>query len=370
MRIQVAEPQFVGNERAYVNEALDRAWVTSGPYVERFEAAWAEFVGARHAVACGNGTHALHLALLAAGIGPGDEVIVPALTYVATANAVTYCGARPVFVDVDSTWCLDLGLAERAITAHTRAILPVHLYGGMPDMDWLAHLAATRRLAVVEDAAEAVGSYWNGTHAGTLGRLGAFSLFGNKTLTCGEGGVVVTDSEPLARRIRKLSRQGGAAVGVAGYAGHWYAHDEIGFNYRMTDLQAAVGLAQVESREWHLRRRAEVAAFYAGAVLPEGVERQPTRLGVARVPWMNAVLVPDRDGVMRRMAARGVETRPVFLPLPALPMYAAASGAPCPVAHRISARGLCLPTHAGLGTGDLGSVLQALAAAVGREVAA
>lgn len=370
--VRVACPQLVGNELAYVTDCVSRGWLSSGPYVDRLEQAFAAAIapgGGTHAVAVSNGTVALHLALLAAGVGPGDEVIVPALTYVATANAVRYCGATPVFADVHpETWCLSVVEAAGKVTRRTKAILPVHLYGGMPDMDDLMDLARDAKLAVVEDAAEAFGSHHSGRHAGTIGLAGTFSFFGNKTLTCGEGGMVVVADAALADRVRRLSRQG---VAPAATAWHWYAHDSVGFNYRLTDLQAAVALAQVESRDWHLRRRDEVAAFYAGQDWPAGTVPHGTGPHVTRSPWMCVVLVPpqcDREVVAAGMAAVGVETRPAFLLVPWLPMYRAGAMASWPVAAEVSNRGLCLPTHGGLTGEDMARVVAAFrdATEVGR----
>ena len=255
--IPVAAPLLTGNEKAYVLDCIESSWISScGKYVEKFERTFADFCGVRYAVSCSSGTAALHVALLALGVGPGDEVIVPTLTFVATANAVTYCGARPRFVDIEpDTWTLDPGLVEAKITARTKAILPVHLYGHVANMDAITEIARRHNLFVVEDAAEAHGAEFRGRRVGSLSDVAAFSFYGNKIISCGEGGMVVTDSEPLARYAAQLRGQG-----VDSKKRYWFPI--IGYNYRMPNLTAAVGLAQLERIDCHLNRRREVASWY------------------------------------------------------------------------------------------------------------
>lgn len=242
--IPVANPSLDGNERAYVLDCLESGWISSqGGYLRKFEAALAEFLGVEHALAVSNGTVALHLALVTLGIGPGDEVIVPDLTFAASASAVIHAGATPVLVDVESTsWTLDLDKAASAIGPRTRAIMPVHLYGQPADMDGVKALADRHGLLVIEDAAEALGSTWKGRRVGTFGDASTFSFFANKIVTTGEGGMAVFADPAKAERARRLRDHG-----MNPEKRYW--HDEIGFNYRMTNMQAAIGVAQMERIE-------------------------------------------------------------------------------------------------------------------------
>lgn len=364
-RICVAQPCLGGNESKYVAECLQSTWISSsGPFIDRFEGAFADFCEARYAVVTNNGTTALHLALVALGIGAGDEVIVPSLTYVATANAVKYCGATPVFADSDPlTMTLDPADAASRITPRTKAILPVHLYGHPADMEQIGALAARHGIAVVEDAAEAHGALSNGRKVGALGECGIFSFFGNKIITTGEGGAVVTNDSQLADRLRLYRGQG-----MDPARRYWFP--VVGYNYRMTNLAAAIGVAQMERVDAHLAARRRVAGWYLESLeahrdlfdLPE------TAPWATHVYWMYTVILRDtvtapRDAVMARMAAGGIETRPVFYPMHQLPPYREENGR-YPVAERLAARGINLPTHAGLTESDVGRVVSQLLKAV------
>jgi perosamine synthetase len=360
--IPVAAPVFAGREKEYVADCMESGWISSsGKYVELFEAGFAEFCGVRHAIACCNGTVALHLALLALGVEEGDEVIVPTLTFVATANAVTYCGARPVFVDCEpKTWNLDPSLVEEKITPRTKGIMAVHLYGHPAEMDALRDIARRRGLFVLEDAAEAHGALYKGRRAGSLGDIAAFSFYGNKILTAGEGGMVVTDDDALAARARLLRGQG-----MDPERRYWFP--VVGYNYRMTNLTAAIGLAQLEQSEWHLRRRQEVAVTYQRLLRGVAHVRWQAKCEWAtNVFWMFTVILGDearisRDELMARLEGYGVETRPVFYPVHSLPPYRDASrGEEFPVAERLAARGLSLPTWAGLSPEDMEYVCEVL----------
>ncbi len=361
--IPVAAPVLAGNERAYVLDCIESSWISScGKYVERFEQAFADFCGVRYAVSCNSGTAALHVALLALGIGPGDEVIVPTLTFVATANAVTYCGARPRFVDIEpDTWTLDPAQLEGTITARTKAILPVHLYGHVADMDAITEIARKHNLFVVEDAAEAHGAQLGERRVGALGQLAAFSFYGNKIISCGEGGMVVTDSEELASRAVQLHGQG-----MDSNRRYWFPI--VGYNYRMPNLTAAVGLAQLERIDWHIERRREIAGWYR-EILSDvpGIGWQVGNEERKHVDWLFTITVSapvrvSRDELMAGLSARGVETRPVFYPMHTLPPYqemAEEDGA-FPVADRVASSGLSLPTWAGLQREDVVYVCDAL----------
>jgi perosamine synthetase len=359
--IPMAAPMLVGNEKAYVLDCLDSTWISStGKYVERFESSFADFCGARHAISCCNGTVALHLALVALGLEDGDEVIVPTLTFVATANAVRYCGATPVFVDVDpETWTIDPSSIEQKITSRTRGIIVVHLYGQPGNLDPILELARRHSLFVVEDAAEAHGAEYKGNKVGALTDVGAFSFYGNKAITTGEGGMLTTNDDALATRLRLLRGQGMDST-------RRYWHPVIGYNYRMTNVAAAIGLGQLEKVDWHLERRASVAHWYEKALSGiSGVRWQSEPDWSKRIYWMFSVTldgdVHDRDAVMSHLNDAGIETRPLFYPLHMLPPYQKqGENAGYPVAEQISLRGFSLPTWAGLTHDDVNYVTEFL----------
>lgn len=341
--IPVYTPTLGEEEEALVLDALRSGWVSSlGPYVQRFEQEFAAFCGAGHGISTCNGTAALHLALHALGIGPGDEVIVPALSFVATAAAVSYTGARPVFADVDSeTWTMDPAAVARQISPATRAIVPVHLYGYPAPMPALCGLADRHGLAVVEDAAEGHGAAIGGRRVGAWGQLAAFSFYANKIITTGEGGMVTTNDAGLAERCRLLRDH-------AMRLERRYWHDEIGFNYRMTNLQAALGVAQLARIEGFIERKREIARQYnAGLAGLPGITLPCEAPGCTNVYWMYSILVGEefalsRDGLALALAARGIDSRPFFHSLDTLPPYR--SGAPCPTALRLSRQGINLPS--------------------------
>ena len=363
-RIPVASPVLGELEKRLVVDCLDSTWISSaGRYIEEFERLFADFCGVRHAVACNNGTTALHLALVALGVGPGDEVIVPDLTYIASANCVRYCGAEPVFVDCDPvTLNLDPAGVEARITPRTRAILPVHLYGHPCDMDPLREIAARHGLALVEDAAEAHGARYKGRRTGGLGDCASFSFFGNKIITTGEGGAVTTDDDALAARLRLLRGQG-----MDPQRRYWFP--VVGFNYRMTNVAAAIGVGQMARIDEALAFRRELARWYDEAFADEPrVVRPATAPWAEHSFWMYTLLLAPglgsvRDGVMARMEAAGVETRPVFYPMHVLPPYAQ-DPSPFPQASDCGARGINLPTHERLSRGDVRRVADSLSRAL------
>jgi len=360
--IPVSHPVLAGNEAAYVAECLQSSWISSlGRFIPLFEQSVAQYCGVEHAVACSSGTSALHLALLACDVGAGDEVIVPTLTYVAAANAVRYCGARPVFVDADpDTWNIDPHRIEEKITPKTRGIVVVHLYGHPADIDPIIELARRRGLWVIEDAAEALGAEYRGRRIGSLGDLATFSFFGNKVITTGEGGMVVTNSAPLTDKIRLLRGQG-----MDPQRRYWFP--VIGYNYRMTNIQAAIGLAQMEQISARLAERRRVAEWYARYLEPLGqFLRLPVeRDGVRHSFWMYTVLLKDsvkltRDEFIAGLAQAGVETRPVFYPMHLLPPYQEAEGR-YPVAESVARSGVSLPTHSLLTEEDIRYVADCIA---------
>jgi perosamine synthetase len=362
--LPVAAPALVGREREYVDDCLESTWISStGPYIDRFEQGFAEFCGVEHAVTCCNGTVALHLALLGLGVGPGDEVILPTLTYVASANAIRYCGAEPVFVDSeDETWNLDPERLAEVVTPRTKGIVAVHLYGHPAALDPVLELAREQGLFVLEDAAEAHGALYKGSRVGSLGDCAMFSFYGNKIITTGEGGMVVTDSADLAQQVRLLRGQGQDPQ-----RRYWFP--VVGFNYRLTNVAAAIGVGQLERIDWHLQRRREVASWYRERLADvDGLVFSPDAEWAESSYWMSSVLLPggvDRDTVAGELAEHGIDTRPFFYPVHTLPPYQdTARSRDFPIAERLAARGLNLPSSALLDHDDVEYVCEALRNAI------
>lgn len=364
MKYPVAAPNLSGNEAAYVAECLRSSWISSqGEYLRRFEQMFAEHTGVPHAIATCNGTVAIHLALAALDVEPGDEVIVPSLTFVATANAVKYCGATAVFADCEpDTWCISPESIERLITPKTVGIIPVHLYGHAADMKAIRDLADRHGLWIVEDAAEAFGADVEGRRVGAWGEAATFSFFGNKIITTGEGGMVTTADDRLADKMKLLRGQGFDP-------NKRYWHNVIGYNYRMTNLAAAIGVAQMERCEKLLTDRRRIAKRYGwqlaglqGCTLP--LERPDT----THAWWMFTMLLdrPEhRDTVMKTLAAEGIETRPVFYPVHEMPPYRdAASDDDCPVSRHVSYRGISLPSSSYLTDADVDHIASRVRAAI------
>lgn len=352
--IPVASAVLNGNEKKYVMDCLDTSWISSnGKYIEEFESQFSQMCKVQHAISCSNGTVALHLALLAHNIGPNDEIIIPTLTYIATANSVHYCGARPVFVDSDSeTWNINPHLIEERITPNTKGIVVVHLYGHPVDMDPILKIAKKHDLFVIEDAAEAHGALYKNKIVGSLGDCGTFSFYGNKIITTGEGGMVVTNNRNLANTIRTLKGQG-----VDPNRRYW--HPIIGYNYRMTNIEAAIGLGQLEKIDWHLQRRREVAEVYNKYLkkLQDYIQLPIEKKWAKHAFWMYSILLKDnvkisRDEFMSLLQQGGIETRPVFYPMHILPPYKELEPH-YPIAEKIAARGLNLPTHGNLTEKDI-----------------
>jgi perosamine synthetase len=365
-KIPVASADLSGNEERYVVDAVRSTWISSsGVYLSRFEKEFAAECGTKHAIAVCNGTIALHLALLGMDVRPGDEVLVPSLTYVATANAVRYVGGEPVFVDVDpQTWCIDPDKLEAAITRRTKGIIAVHLLGHPADMDRINHTAAVHGLWVIEDAAEATFAKYNGRTVGGLAQMGTFSFFGNKMLTCGEGGAITLNDDRLNTRLRTLRGQGMDP-------NRRYYFPITGYNFRLTNLAAAVLCAQMERRDEIMSRRREIFNEYnrrLGQV--PGVQLQPVADWADHSPWMYAcgidpaVYGAGRDELMSFLAERNVETRPMFIPLHTLPPFREESrrrGEVMPVTDRLAETGIMLPTYNHLTTGEIARVCDAIA---------
>lgn len=341
----VAEPHLDDRDRASLLAAFDSGWISSqGPMLEEFERGFAAHCGTKHALATSNGTTALHLALLALDLKPGDEVLVPSFTYVATANAVRYCGAKPVLVECEpDTWNIDPRAASAAVTPRTVGIIPVHLYGHPCDMRSLGALAERRDLWLVEDAAEAHGATVDGKRVGSFGDLGTFSLYGNKIITTGEGGVVTTDDDKLAARVKRLRGQG-----MDPERRYWFP--EVGYNYRMTNLAAALGVSQLAKLDELVQKHREIGAWYRAALKDARELVLPVELpGCTNVHWLMCARLaaaenkPElRDEWMRRLAVDGIETRPFFHPMHTLPPYREPSR--FPITDRIATSGINLPT--------------------------
>lgn len=350
-RIPVAEPDLQGNELDYLTKCIRDGWISSqGPFVNKFENDFAKYIGVPHAIATSSGTTALHLALAAIGVGPGDEVIVPDLTFAASANAIIYCGARPVFADVElETWNLCPASLSQKITSRTKAILVVHLYGQPAAMNEILAIANRYSLSIVEDGAEALGASYNGRQVGSFGQSAAFSFFGNKLITTGEGGMMVARTEDVATKARILRDHG-----MNPSKRYW--HDVIGFNYRMTNLQAAIGLAQLERITQFIDRKNEIQRKY-NEVITEliGIVLAKKRPFIRDICWLYSFLTDpsinkiSRDEIIGFLAEAGIEARPVFYPLHRMaPYHSYTSGQEFPNADWLSDNGLSLPSSVGI----------------------
>ena len=363
--IPVAMPDLCGNEERYVVEAVRSSWISSsGEFLSRFEAEFAAACQSRFALGVSNGTTALHLVLSGLNVRPGDEVIVPSMTYIATANAIRYCGGEPVFVDVDpETWCITADAVEAAITPRTRGVIAVHLLGQPADMDPIMKVASTHGLWVVEDAAEAPFATYKGRLVGGIGHAGTFSFYGNKLLTSGEGGAITFQEPHMERRYRMLRGQGMDPD-------RRYYFPIIGFNYRMTNVAAAILCGQMERREAIMTRRRHIWARYVErlSAIP-GIGLRAGNDWSEISPWMFACLIDEREvGTSRdRLAAalhdQRIETRPMFVPLHSLPPYqqATVSGRTLPVTDDLGTRGIMLPTYNTLSDADIDRICDAIA---------
>ncbi len=319
--ISVCEPVLNGREMQYVVDCLETNWISStGKYIDRFERQFSAYCGVPYGVACSSGTTAIHLALVALGIGPGDEVIIPDFTLIVSANMVIQAGARPVLVDVDPrTWCIDPNLIEAKITPRTRAIMAVHMYGHPCDMEAIADIARRHNLYVLEDCAEAHGAEVNGNKVGALGDAGCFSFYGNKILTTGEGGMVVCKDRQLAERMQLLRNQG--------FGEPRFVHQVTAFNYRLTNIQAAIGLAQSEMVEEKVERKCWIGKTYNELLAGQHDFTLPHEEPWAKnVYWMYGVLIEKslgvtKDGLMAKLKQKGVDTRSFFCPMSLQPVF-------------------------------------------------
>jgi len=353
--IPVCEPTLGGNEAKYVADCLQSNWISSaGKYIPLFEEKFAAECHCRYGVACANGTVALHLGLAALGLHPGDEVILPTFTMIASINAVAYTGATPVLVDAEPcTWNMDVDQVADKITPKTKAIMPVHIYGHPVDMDPLMELANKHGIFVIEDAAEAHGAEYKGRRAGGLGHAGSFSFYANKIITTGEGGMITTNDEKLAGLTRNLRDHAFSSE-------RHFWHKYMGFNYRMTNMQAAVGVAQTEQLEKFVEARRRNAAQYTELLkdIP-GLVTPPEAGNVKNVFWMYSLLVEDdfgmtRDQLRGYLARHGIETRTFFIPMHLQPIYYNDfKGQSYPVAEMLCQRGFYLPSASSLTSGQI-----------------
>ena len=350
--IPVCEPLLGDKELEYVTDCLKSNWISSkGKYIEEFERKFAAYCGCKYGISTTSGTTALHLAVASLGVGPGDEVIIPASTMAATALAVIYTGARPVLVDAErETWNMDVTQIKEKITPKTKALLPVHIYGHPCDMDPIMEIAQRHNLYVIEDAAEAHAAEYRGRKAGSIGQVSCFSFYANKIITTGEGGMVVTNDQRIAERARRLKD-------LAHSPEKRFLHTDIGFNYRMTNIQAAIGLAQLERIDELAEMRRRNAYFYNSRLkdIP-GITLPAEKEWVKNVYWMYGILIEDefgmsRDELMKRLREKGIETRTFFIPMHQQPAFlnkGLFKGESYPVAEELAERGLYLPSGSGL----------------------
>ena len=358
--IPISQPSITQKEIKYVKDAVESTWVSSiGKYINRFEEEFAAFCGSKYAISVANGTVAIHLALKAMGIGEGDEVIIPDFSFIATANAVLYANAKPVFVDIDPyNLCITPSLIQRAITQNTKAIIPVHLYGHPADMEAINIIAKKNNLLVIEDAAEAHGASIDSKKVGNWGDCATFSFYGNKNMTTGEGGMITTDDEALYQKCRFLRDHA-----MSGTKRYW--HTEIGYNYRMTNMQAALGCAQVERVNDLMKRKQEIFECYkANLSLSEDISLNRTYDWAQNAYWLicaefKGFNIDQRDKLIAELKKKGVDSRPYFYPMSDMP-YIDNRGVTTPVTHEVYQMGINLPTYYALSEDDIKFVCQTL----------
>jgi perosamine synthetase len=353
-RIHYTKPSITDLEVRYATDAAANGWgERCYAYITRFEDAFKTHLGVKHAIATSSCTGALHMGMAALGIGPGDEVIMADTNWVATAAPIVHLGARPVFVDIlPDTWCIDPDLAEAAITPRTKAIVAVHLYGNLCNMDRLLAISRKHEIPIIEDAAEAIGSVWHGKRAGSMGRFGVFSFHGTKTITTGEGGMFVTDDDDLHRKVLTLSNHGRAA----GQPKQFWP-DMVGFKYKMSNLQAAVGCAQMERVDTLVARKREIMAAYRDELSRhEALTLNPEQPGVESGYWMPTLVFSEKSAIRREQvqaafAKEGVDARVFFWPLSGLAGFAGTH--PTPNAWCIPGRAINLPSYHEMTNDDL-----------------
>ena len=372
-KISLSDIDFGAEEEAAALEVVRSKWLSIGSRTAELERGFAEKVGCRHAVAVSNGTAALHLALLAAGVGPGDEVVVPALTFVATVNAVLYCGATPVFGDIVGPADLRLGPEDvaRKVSSRTKAVVPMHYGGYTCDMDAFRGLAAASALKIVDDAAHAPGSSWRGKPVGSLADASCFSFFANKNLVTGEGGMVTTNDDAVGSFVRTNRSHGMTALSYDKHRGHAFSYDvvSVGFNYRMTEIQAALGVVQLGKLDRNnAARRALTKAYRARLAAVKGLTIPFAGDEDASACHLFVVVLPegvDRDRVQGRMKERGIQTSIHYPPVHRFSSYRGRFSAEVPQVDRVADRLLTLPLHPLMSERDVDEVSSGLAAALG-----
>ena len=376
-RIPLSVPEIGGNEWAYVKECLDTGWVSSaGPFVDRFEREFAAKLGVKHAVACSSGTAALHVALLCAGVKPGDLVATSTLTFIATVNSIVYCGAEPVLIDADpASWQMDVALAadylenqcerrdsglfEKASGRRVAAVVPVHILGCPVDLDPLMAVCDRLGVPIVEDATESLGATYRGRNVGTHGVSSCFSFNGNKLLTTGGGGMIATDDDATAQRAKHLTTQ-------AKLDEVEFIHDEVGFNYRLPNVAAAIGVAQLERLDEYVARKRQIASLYDERLTSSEIESLTPPEDSDPCWWLYTLRFRQRDSrkIMRALAGAGIQTRPLWQPIHASPAHSNLHKYACPVATELNAECLSLPCSVGLGKNDQDRVINAVLAAL------
>jgi perosamine synthetase len=355
-RIVITKPSITELEIEYVNDAIRNGWGSKCyDYIYRFEREFAEYQGQKHALATSSCTGAIHLALLALGVKAGDEVIIPDITWIASVEPVLYIGAKPVFVDVlEDTWCADPRKVEAAITSKTKAIIVVHVYGNVVDMDAIMSIAKKYNLVVLEDAAEGLGSEFNSRKAGSIGDAGVFSFHGTKTISSGEGGMIVTNNPDVLERAKILNDHGRDPK-----IGRTFWMQEYGYKYKMSNLQAAMGCAQIERANELVEKKRRIFGWYKEFLSGMPCRLNPELPGTKNSYWMPTAIVNksvefDREALFQEMKAKNIDSRPFFYPLSSLPMFEARPENT--IAYDIYPRGINLPSHHGLTIGDIGYV--------------
>ena len=348
--IPVSEPDIGEKEIEYVDDVVRSGWVSShGKYIDEFEKNFSKFIGTEYGLTVSNGTTALHLALSALGIKENDEVIVPDLTFISPVNAVLYCNATPVLCDIDKkNWCIDAEKIEGLITPKTRAIIVVHLYGNAADMDKIMEIADRHRSYVVEDTAESLGTTYKGRKLGSIGTIGCFSFYGNKTMTTGEGGFCTTNNKELYEKMSMLRDHG-----MTSRKRYW--HEFIGYNYRMTNLQGALGVAQLERINYFIERKHEIGKIYRKK-LKDRVTLHPEGSDYKGTYWLYSILMKDekeRDNLMNFLYSNGIDTRRFFYPVHTMPPYEKYSSGNYPESTEIANRGINLPSSVKLKDGEV-----------------
>jgi len=351
------KPYLNGNENLYINKCISNNWISKGPFINEFESALEKYFEVNHAVTTSSGTSALHLSLIAAGIGKGDEVIVTSLTYISTINAIHYVGGIPVFIDIlEDTWSINPQLIEEKISHKTKAILLVHLYGQPCEMDEIMILVQKYKLMLIEDCAQSFGAEYKSKKIGTFGSLAILSFFGNKIITTGEGGAVLTNNTDYYNKCKYYRN-------VCKSSDNLYWHEKVGYNYRMSNINAALGLAQLEKVEEILNKKQSIVKIYEQNLKELTIKFQKQRVYSKSSYWLFCIIlnsVKQCVELEKKLERRGIETRRFFIPAYKMPMYNNSSNKLCPIAEYISKRGLCLPSYPGLSESDINYIIETI----------